>query len=90
MYTVFLQFFDHKEFVSFSQIGHAVFPFVLYPDKFPYARKSLIVQKIMALSWKLCPVYASYTSMPEFHIIFISSINGAKYTSMSFQGCFGP
>ncbi|MFS7909045.1 hypothetical protein Hanom_Chr01g00090231 [Helianthus anomalus] len=48
MYTVFLQFFKYTELVSSSQTGHAFLPFVLYPDKLPYAGKSLMVQKIMA------------------------------------------
>ncbi|KAJ0871704.1 hypothetical protein HanRHA438_Chr11g0515451 [Helianthus annuus] len=52
MYTVFLQFFNHIELVSFSQTGQASLPFVSYPDKLPYAGKSLIVQKSMARSLK--------------------------------------
>jgi len=41
--------------VSSSHTGHALCPFILYPDKFSYAEKSLIVQNNIVM-----PRYRGY------------------------------
>src|ERR1039458_297756 len=49
-----------------------------------------MVQKIMARKVNFSLLYASNICTPGCHNFFKSSINGARYTSMSFPGCLGP
>ena len=82
--------FKFIEHASLFQIGQAINPFILQPNKFPYARKSLIVHKIATCNLDFFLVTISKVSMPFSHSSFNSSINGPRYTSMSFLGAFGP
>src|ERR1044072_5328396 len=47
--TLFLQCFNRTESVLSSHIGHAHCPLTLYPERLPYAGKSLIVPNNIAL-----------------------------------------
>ena len=87
--TIFFPFGKLKDHVSSLQQGHANFPLVLHPDRFSYARKSLIVYKIDTCNWNVSFIDASYVSTPFSHNSFNSSIKGYKYTSMSFLGALG-
>ena len=49
-----------------------------------------MVQNNMARKVKFSRLYASHTYTPSFHNVTRPSSNGARYTSISFPGCFGP
>lgn len=65
-----------NEVVSFLQQGQASFSLVLYPDKFSYGGKSLMVYNKVACKGKFCLVDASNISTLTSHNSFGSSIKG--------------
>ena len=88
--TVFFPCFSWMKLVFLSHIGHAWCPLTLYPLKFPYVGKSLIVQNTIDHNLKVCCRFPSNTSTPSSHNIFKSSINGVRYTSISSPSCLWP
>jgi len=63
---------------------------VFYPNKVPRPRKSLMVYNIAACISNTSLPSESKVLIPVLHSSFNSSINGYKYTSISFPGARFP
>jgi hypothetical protein len=67
MQHIFWPNFNHLDVVTLLRTGHASFPLVHHPNKFPYAKKLFIVHNNVACNLNVCYVDASYISTPSFH-----------------------